>query len=172
MLASCTSIRQRPKPTSMAEYAETFRALGEPVDVRAELGSDEDECTRLLYIPSFSSVVAITVRAGTRVLPGHALVRTKILHMCVIEYARGTNDYFFVSAWSPDHPVSQEPQGQYRDAYPGKNLDFDRINDFLRRTVNVLNWFGRQTRIMGLDRYEFRKRRPPKTRRKSTGQGA
>lgn len=216
LLASCASVPRSSEPDDITRYADLLRALREPVDIRAEIASEYDCYTRLLYLPSFSAPVCITVRGGVTVLPGQALVRTQVIqtgrgqsmstswepgytrvlsstdsmisldsHMellsrmsdlrlaptnavpielagldgetCVLEHAEGTNQYMFVSVWSPDALRLDENMAKgYEALYPGRSIDVAGINEFLQRTINVLAWFAEQTHIEQLDHFKFK----------------
>ena len=214
LFTSCAHLRNESRPEGIARYASLLCAIGEPVDIRAEMWSEYGEYTRFLYIPSFSQPICITVRGGSG-MPGGALMRTRVIQRgrgipmskswepdytreifcsdatvdfdtytellirisdlqrdtsarrppefggfdgecCVLEHAAGTNDYFFLEVWSPDSDITDDLKDRYREAWPDKTVDFDNINDFLRRAVNALNWFAKQTKFEEFQRYGFR----------------
>jgi hypothetical protein len=214
-MTSCAHVRPLSESTGIAQYSRLLRTLGEPLDIRPELGREFDTYTRLLYLPSFSAPICVTVRGGLHV-PGNAVVRTQIVQTgrgtplsaswepnysrvifssdsmvdqdsymellmrlidvkfdtenqrpeefggldgatCVLEHAEGTNDYFFIEVWSPTCMISDDMRKNAKVAFPDRQFDFDAINDFLRRTVNVLSWFAQHTSITQFDEYTFKK---------------
>ena len=74
--------------------------------------------------------------------------------ICVIEYAHGTNVYFRTEVWSPQVPLSEDLRASFQYLYPDREVDFDKVNGFLRRVCNLANWFAERTKIKELDIYQ------------------
>jgi hypothetical protein len=75
---------------------------------------------------------------------------------CVFEHAEGTNDYFFIEVHSPNYLVDDHMKKTYDKAFPDEPIDLDAVNDLLRRTANVVNWFAEQTKIDQLQEYKYK----------------
>lgn len=74
---------------------------------------------------------------------------------CLLEFAEGTNECFTIEVWSPQERMDAQFVEQYENVFPGKTIDTERINDFLRRMCNVMNWFAERTKIKELDHFRY-----------------